>query len=210
MITFLYFDFYFWRVDVPRLCLSFANIPHRIKNISRTDFIIKKKKGALPFGQLPVMIVNKKMYGQTVAISKYCASLASLYSKNRDECLIIDQVLSWANDITSKIAPSIREKNKVKQIRLRKRFVRNDLVTWFSHLENLYEKRVGNQKFFLKEFSLADITAWRIIHWFKSGKLDLIKPDFQKNFKKLYSFYESVNNYDNFTKIKLYKEIIAK
>tara|TARA_B100000575_G_C23057012_1_gene608504 strand:- start:206 stop:838 length:633 start_codon:yes stop_codon:yes gene_type:complete len=210
MITFLYFDFNFWRVDVPRLCLSFANIQHRLKSISRADFIIQKKRGAFPFGQLPVMIVNKNMYGQTIAISKYCASLASLYSENKDECLIIDQVLSWANDINSKIAPSIREKNKVKQIKLRNKFVRNDLVTWFNYLERIYEKRVGNENFFLKKFSLADITAWRIIHWFKSGKLDLVNPDFLRKFRKLNTFYESVNKYDAFNKIKLYQEIITK
>ena len=132
------------------------------------------------------------------------------YSENKDECLIIDQVLSWANDINSKIAPSIREKNKVKQIKLRNKFVRNDLVTWFNYLERIYEKRVGNENFFLKKFSLADITAWRIIHWFKSGKLDLINPNFLNKFTKLSTFYESVNKYDAFNKIKLYQEIIAK
>ena len=51
---------------------------------------------------------------------------ASLYEKDELKILIINQVIDWANEITNKIAPSIRaemrDKNFEKSKKLRKNF----------------------------------------------------------------------------------------
>ena len=209
MIKLIYFEFNFWRVDISKLSLSYSRIPYKLEKISRNEFIKKKKAGVFPFGQLPVMIVDNKMYGQTIAIAKFCASKAGLYSKNEKECLVIDQVLNWANDINIRIARSIREKNKNKKEKLRKDFIKNDLMVWFEFLEKLFLRYSNNEKYFIDKFSLADITAWRVIHWFISGKLELIDPDFIKPFEYLQKFYKGICDEKSFRKLKEFDEIIS-
>ena len=102
----VYFDFNFWRVDILRLCLSYANIPYTYDRVPRAD--LPKQKQKFPFGQLPVMVYDNKQFGHTHSLAVFCAKKASLYEKDEVKILIINQVIDWANEITNKIAPSIR------------------------------------------------------------------------------------------------------
>jgi glutathione S-transferase len=209
MIKLYYFDFNFWRLDVCRLTLSYGNIPYEYIKIPRATWIKRKKQGGFPFGQLPVMKFNNKTYGQTSSIARFCARKANLYEKKPEKSLIIDQVLDWANDITYKIAPSIREKNKAKQLKLRKRFVKIDLDLWFSFLENLLRNSSNKKKFFTDKFSLADITAWRLIYWFCSEKLDGIDKNFIHKFSFLNQYYHDISEIKKFNELGEYKKIIS-
>ena len=69
---------------------------------------------------------------------------SGLYSNNEFKAIVIDQVLDWSNEITNKIAPSIRaamrEKNLEKSKKLRREFIDNDLLLWFSYLEKLFDE----------------------------------------------------------------------
>ncbi len=205
MIKLTYFDFDFWRIDIARLCLGYAKIPYKYNRIVRKDW--DKKKNFFPFQQLPVMELNGKIYGHTHSISRFCAIKSGLYENDELKALIIDQVLDWANEITFRIALSIREKNQDKAKKLRQRFIKNDLNKWFGFLDNLYKKSATKNNFFTEKFSLADITAWRIILWFTSGKLFDVPEEFIQDFPRLKSFYKSINDYDKFNKLSEFKEI---
>ena len=54
------------------------------------------------------MIVKDKIYSHTHSLAHFCAKKSKLYDSDDYKALIIDQVLDWANEITNKIAPSIR------------------------------------------------------------------------------------------------------
>ena len=126
--------------------------------------------------------------------------------------LVIDQVLDWANEITNLIAPSIRaairEKDINKSKKLRKEFIENNLHKWFSYLENLFVNSSVNKKFFTDKFSIADITAWRVIYWFSSGKLDMIDDSFLKDLPLLKKYYDNIHTYEPFVRLKIFKEIV--
>ena len=211
MIKLIYFDFDFWRVDILRLSLSYSNIPYEYERISRKEWPIYKKK--FPFGQLPSMIINDKKFAHTHSLAKFCAIRSSLYDDNEFKILIIDQVLDWANEITNHIAPSIRaamrEKNLEKFKNLRNDFVKNDLLTWFSYLENLLNNNSEEKQFFTDKFSIADITAWRVIYWFCSGKLELINSSFLNEFPSLKKYYKHINNYKPLTKLTEFKSLVS-
>ena len=66
----------------------------------------------------------------------------------------------------------MREKNHEKSKILRKEFINNDLFVWFSYLEELFDKCSSDKVFFNDKFSIADITAWRMIQWFSSVNLN--------------------------------------
>jgi len=205
MIKLTYFDFDFWRIDIARLCLGYAKIPYKYNRIVRKDW--DKRKNFFPFQQLPVMELDGKIYGHTHSISRFCAIKSGLYENDELKALIIDQVLDWANEITFRIALSIREKNQDKAKKLRQRFIKNDLNKWFGFLNNLYKRSATKNNFFTEKFSLADITAWRIILWFTSGKLFDVPEEFIQDFPRLKSFYKSINDYDKFNKLSEFKEI---
>ncbi len=210
MIRLIYFDFNFWRVDILRLCLGFSNTPYEMIRIPRKEW--REKKKDFPFGQLPVMIINNKKFAHTHSLARFCAVKSNLYDDNDLKRIIIDQVIDWANEITNKIAPSIRaamrEKNLAKSKKLRKEFIDNDLLEWFTYLEKLLGDSSKEKLFFTDRFSIADVTAWRVIHWFYSRKLDQIEPKFLNKFTLLKHFYESMNNFEKFAKLQEYKEIV--
>ncbi len=211
MIKLIYFDFDFWRVDILRLSLSHSNIPYELQRIPRKNWAKHKKE--FPFGQLPSMIIDNKQFAHTHSLAKFCAIRSSLYDNDEFKILIIDQVLDWANEITNHVAPSIRaamrEKNHEKFKKLRKEFIKNDLINWFSYLENLLKNSSSQKQFFTDKFSIADITAWRMIFWFCSGKLELINDSFLNELPVLKNYYDNISNYKPLIELKEFKSIVG-
>ena len=142
MIKLVYFDFNFWRIDILRLCLGYSKIPYEYQRIKRQEW--PKEKEKFPFGQLPIMIIKDKQYAHTHSLARFCAIESKLYDNDKLKAMVIDQVLDWANEITNKIAPSIRaamrDKDLEKSKRLREQFIKNDLLVWFSYLEKLFDQ----------------------------------------------------------------------
>ena len=204
-IKIVYFDFNFWRVDILRLSLAYGNIAYEYERIPRSNWINFKKN--YPFEQLPVMNIDGNEYCHTHSLAIFCSSISNLYDSNIKNQLIINQVIDWANDITYRIAHSIREKDEEKSKKLRKVFIQKDLFSWFGFLEQFYRNNSKNA-FFTGKLSIADITAWRVIRWFTCGKLDQIPNDFIKDFPNLYEFYNKMGNDKKFTNLKEFKEIM--
>ena len=75
-------------------------------------------------------------------------------------------------------------------------------------LRNLLKNSSLNKKFFTDKFSIADITAWRVIFWFCSGKLDLIDPSFLNQTPILKNYYNEICNYKPLNKLEEFKSII--
>jgi len=211
MIKLVYFDFNFWRVDILRLSLAYSEIPYEYKRIKRQEWP-KEKKNFL-FGQLPVMIVDNKQYAHTHSLARFCAIESSLYNNNKIKAMVIDQVLDWANEITNKIAPSIRaamrDKDLEKSKRLREEFIKNDLLTWFSYLEKLLDQSSSKKIFFNDKFSMADIVAWRVIYWFYCGRLDQIDNKFLDKFPLIQNLFEKMNEFKPLIELEEYKDIIS-
>ena len=209
-IKLVYFDFNFWRVDILRLCLSFANIPYKYERIPRDEW--GSRKNQFPFRQLPVMFLDDKVYAHTHSLTRFCAHHSSLLDIDETKILIIDQVIDWANDITLKIAPSIRaeirEKNLKKAKNLRQKFIKNDLENWFLYLETLFANSSAKKEFFTDKFSVADIVAWRLIQWFTSGKLNYIDTNFINDFYLLKKLYHRISNIEKFKTLSEFKEIL--
>ena len=211
MIKLVYFDFNFWRVDILRLSLAYSGIQYEYKRIKRQEWPIEKKN--FLFGQLPVMIIDNKQYAHTHSLARFCAMESGLYDNNKIKAMVIDQVLDWANEITNKIAPSIRaamrDKDLEKSKRLREEFIKNDLLIWFSYLEKLFDQSSSKKIFFNDKFSMADITAWRVIQWFYCGRLDQIDNKFLDKFPLIQNFFEKMNEFKPFIELEEYKNIIS-
>ena len=106
------------------------------------------------------------------------------------------------------ISKSKDSKNFEKSKKLRKEFIKNSLHIWFSYLENLLNRYSSDKEFFTDKFSIADITAWRLIHWFVSGKLDLIDASFLDELPILKNYHRKLSQFEPFSKLSEFKEIL--
>ena len=103
----------------------------------------------------------------------------------------------------------MREKNFKKSERLRKEFIKNDLHLWFFYLESLLKRSSSEKLFFTDKFSIADITAWRVIYWFTSGKLDLVNASFLNKLPLLKKYYEKISRLEYFSELSEFREILS-
>ena len=211
MIKLVYFDFNFWRIDILRLSLGYSKVPYKYERINRQEW--SKEKEKFPFGQLPIMVIDDKQYAHTHSLARFCAIESKLYGDNNLKAMVIDQVIDWANEITNKIAPSIRaamkDRDLEKSKRLRAEFIKNDLFVWFSYLEKLFDQNSKKKIFFNDKFSMADIVAWRVTYWFYCGRLDQVDNKFLDKFPLIQNFFKQMNTFKSFTKLNEYKDIIS-
>ncbi|MAZ46518.1 MAG: hypothetical protein CMM98_02950 [Rickettsiales bacterium] len=211
MIKLVYFDFNFWRIDILRLSLGYSKVPYKYERINRQEW--SKEKEKFPFGQLPIMVIDDKQYAHTHSLARFCAIESKLYGDNNLKAMVIDQVIDWANEITNKIAPSIRaamkDRDLEKSKRLRAEFIKNDLFVWFSYLEKLFDQNSKKKIFFNDKFSMADIVAWRVTYWFYCGRLDQVDNKFLDKFPLIQNFFKQMNAFKPFNELSEYKDIIS-
>ncbi len=211
MIKLVYFDFNFWRIDILRLSLGYSKVPYKYERINRQEW--SKEKEKFPFGQLPIMVIDDKQYAHTHSLARFCAIESKLYGDNNLKAMVIDQVIDWANEITNKIAPSIRaamkDRDLEKSKRLRAEFIKNDLFVWFSYLEKLFDQNSKKKIFFNDKFSMADIVAWRVTYWFYCGRLDQVDNKFLDKFPLIQNFFKQMNAFKPFNQLSEYKDIIS-
>ena len=87
-LTFLYLDFPFWRAEVGKIALFFADIDFENRIISRDEFQRVKKDGCLddgtivPFHQFPCLVVDGTPIVQTGGIIRFCGKLAGMYPEH--------------------------------------------------------------------------------------------------------------------------------
>ncbi|ETV99172.1 hypothetical protein H310_07970 [Aphanomyces invadans] len=78
------------RAEPIRLILAYGGISFEDVRIPGKDFPAKKPSLDLPFGQVPTLHVDGKVYAQSIAIARYVATLAGLYPENPLDALEAD------------------------------------------------------------------------------------------------------------------------
>mmetsp|Transcript_9774 Transcript_9774/g.11134 ORF Transcript_9774/g.11134 Transcript_9774/m.11134 type:complete len:212 (+) Transcript_9774:167-802(+) len=189
----VYFDFPFWRAEVPRMCFFIGGVEFEDRRWSFEEF--GQKKGELPFGQLPVLYVGDKVVAQSGGIVRFAAKKAGLYSDDDYKAAKIDEVIDYATDITNALSPTMREKDEAKKMEMRKEFAEVKIPKYFSALEGLL-KANGNTKYFVGDsLTAADLVIWRLIGWFTSGKLDGIPADCAESYQLLSEAIKTVDEH---------------
>ena len=189
-ITLIYLDFPFWRAEVSRIALFMGGIEFNDRRIDSEEFQRVKSNGRLddgtliPFGQLPVLVVNGVSVAQTGGIARFCGKLADLYPKDNDLLAAeIDQFIDFQTDIFSLISFSGKDVSEKQKLLNRKELVAGELKTKLKMLEdNLSDSgswSVGSN------MSIADLALWRNMGWLVSGTIDGIPKNVLNEFQKI-------------------------
>ena len=189
-LSFIYFDFPFWRAEVGKIALYIGGIKFENKIITREEFGRVKVDGCLddgtiiPFHQFPCLIVDGVSVAQTGGIIRFCGKLAGMYPKNDDLLAArIDQFIDIATDITVLLfAPGISEEEEVRKAR-RQELSRGELARKLRMLDN---NIIDDSDWVLGlSMGLEDILIWRLMGWLSSGTVDGIPIDILKDFRKI-------------------------
>ena len=184
-LTLVYPKFPFWRAEVSRLALHLGDIPFENRHHSRDEFRTAKTDGSLPFGQVPILIVDGETIAQTGAIARFCGKLSGMYPTNDPlKAAKIDQLIDAATDITNRVGTSMGIKDNTAKMAARAVLAEDTLPKWFGYLEALAPG--GDQRFFVGDtMTIADLAIWRLMGWFTGGFLDGIPVSVVDGFPKL-------------------------
>ena len=80
----IYPKFPFWRAEVPRLALHLGGVAFENYHPTREEIREYKSDGRLPFGQVPILVVDGETIAQTGAIARFCGKLIVFLKKMRN------------------------------------------------------------------------------------------------------------------------------
>jgi glutathione S-transferase len=189
-LTFIYFNFPFWRAEVGKIALFMGGIDFENRIVEGEEFQRVKENGKLddgtliPFHQLPCLVVDGISIAQTAGIARFCGKLSGVYPKNDDVLAArIDQFLDMATDITNLISTTGRdEDDEAKKIK-RQELCKGELARKLEMLD----KNIRDESDWVLGFDLglADIAIWRLMGWLSCGILDGIPTDLIKGFPRI-------------------------
>lgn len=93
-----YFDLY-GRAEVLRLAFWYAKMEYEDIRFSNEEFDELKASGKLPFGQVPVLELDGKYYGQTIPILRWICQKNNLYPSDIDQIYHVEVAWEIVNDI---------------------------------------------------------------------------------------------------------------
>jgi len=101
-------------------------------------------KPSTPFGQVPILTINGKVYNQTVALARFVAKKAKLVGKDDFENMEIDSIIDTINDIRTKIAlnhynPDEESKKKNTEV-----LKKETIPYYLDRLEEIVKKNNGH------------------------------------------------------------------
>ena len=199
-ITLIYFDFPFWRAEVSRIALFMGGIEFNDRRIDSEEFQRVKSNGSLddgtliPFGQLPVLVVNGVSVAQTGGIARFCGKLADLYPKDDDFLAAqIDQFIDFQTDVFNWIIFSGKDVSEEQKLLNREKLVEGELKRKLKMLENNLSD--SGSWSVSSNMSIADLALWRNMGWLVSGTIDGIPKNILNKFPKIKSVCSLVDEH---------------
>ena len=183
----------FWRAEVSRLALHLGGVHFENVHPSREEFRKMKESGSLPFGQVPVLVVDGSTIAQTGAIARFCGKLSGHYPTDPLQAAMVDQYLDAATDVTTKVSPTMRIKDPGEKLAAREHLASSVLPTWFGYLETMV-KNTRKEYLVGDTLTIADLAIWRLVEWLTSGLLDGIPSSVGDAFPELTAHRDFIAN----------------
>lgn len=199
-LTFLYFNFPFWRSEVAKIALYFGDVDFESRVISSAEFQGVKRDGMLrdgtivPFHQFPCLLVDDVPLCQTGAIARFCGKLSGLYPvDDAMQAAQIDQYIDIATDITELVSFTGRDQEPETKAKLRQKLAQDGLARKL----RILDKMIGSEGPWIvgPHIGLPDIAIWRLAGWLTAGSLDGIPADLLSPFDNILRICTAVDQH---------------
>jgi len=147
------------RAEIARLVFAAAGVEFADARITGDEW--QAEKPNTPMGQLPVLEVDGKRFGQSIAIANYLAREFGMYGSNSMEAMQVDQVVMTVQDFVSQLTKAFFEKDEAKKAELMKNVQEVETPKFLAIFEKL-AKANGTGFMVGKKMSLADIAMFDI------------------------------------------------
>ena len=95
------------KAEAIRLACIYAGIPFKDTRLTRDEFLAMKTSGELPYGQVPLLIVDGKFkIAQSAAIIRYIGKISCLYPSDPVEAAMVDSLIDQEIDMFSGLSVS--------------------------------------------------------------------------------------------------------
>ena len=148
------------RAETARLILAQAGVSYEDKRIEREEW--PALKASLPMGQLPVLEVDGKTIGQSMAIARYCARRFGLAGKDELEGALADQAVDQVSDFLAELVKVMKEPEEVKKAEMGKQLKAEKLPAFLASMEKLLKSQ-GGKHFAGSSLTWADIVVYQFI-----------------------------------------------
>eukprot|EP00172_Hildenbrandia_rubra_P004034 Plantae.Rhodophyta-Hildenbrandia_rubra.ctg7423.p1 GENE.Plantae.Rhodophyta-Hildenbrandia_rubra.ctg7423~~Plantae.Rhodophyta-Hildenbrandia_rubra.ctg7423.p1 ORF type:complete len:213 (+),score=52.20 Plantae.Rhodophyta-Hildenbrandia_rubra.ctg7423:69-707(+) len=194
-ITIKYFDIK-GRAEPIRLALAIGDIPFNDVRLSGPEFNkLKTETNELPFGQLPIMIVDGKTITQSEAILRYCGKLSGLYPKDDDlKAAKVDEMIGAIGDMMMSMFKG-RGMDQDKMKEARKEFCEVDLKKFGEGIARICGKDDKGKYLCGDEPMICDLGLYYVVWNVKQGNVDYVDKDVFDKYPKILKSYKAVSEH---------------
>ena len=158
-IKLIYFNL-MGRAETARLILAQAGVSYEDKRIKKEEW--PALMASLPMGQLPVLEVDGKTIGQSMAIARYCAKRFGLAGKDELEGALADQAVDQVSDFLDEVIKVMKEPEEAKKAEMGKHLKVEKLPALLASMEKLL-KGQGGKYFAGSSLTWADIVVYQFV-----------------------------------------------
>ncbi|XP_067685412.1 uncharacterized protein [Haliotis asinina] len=155
----IYFDFR-GRGELSRFLFALAGQEYEDVRIKYDDFPGIKDKYV--FGRLPVLEVDGKQYGQSMAITSFLARRFGFHGNTDVEVLEVDQVLGIVSDLREALVRFFMEKDEARKVEIAKENSETNMPRYLGFLETVLKN--SNTGFYVgNKLGYADVAAFDLL-----------------------------------------------
>jgi len=186
------------RAEPIRDTLRIGHIGFEDEHLTPDQFRDCRAAGELPFGGLPVLVVETREDGQCVAqsnaILRFAGRLAGLYPVDLPlQALKVDEALDMGEDINCLIGPSLHEMDSERKTAMRKELAEEILPFWLGCFDRLLIAN-GSTGFIVgSSLTVADLKLYWIIDWLTMGVLDGIPTSLVDDFENVMTWRKNIS-----------------
>jgi len=175
-----YFNFY-GRGEAARMLFALAEVEYedfRLEEYSGDAW--KHLKPKTPFGQLPLLEIDGRVFCQSIAVTRYLANKFGFAGKTELEKLQADMIVDCMADLTNPLDPIFEEADEAKKAVMLKAY-EPKLDKHFENLQKLLETNNGGNGFFVGDsITWVDCVWTAFVYWIYHMKLGPILDKYPK------------------------------
>ncbi len=191
--------FIYWdviaRAQTPMLMLEASKISYDWDSQTANEW--PSKKNDMPFGQLPVMVLNGRVIAQSGTISRVCAKYANLWPQTT-KWLQVDMIMEHCNDIFNMFGKAKYSGDSDMQRMAWNKVENETLPEKLKWLEKMLNNEEGDY-FCDNNVTAADVSVFSVLNIAIRAGLENCLDNFPK-LKKNYETLSQVGNIPNYLK----------